>query len=195
MTLVHALHLLPSDALKTLIWAEILEHACFPDPWKRETLESLATPPLGQLYFWFDHSGETGDVSLFPIKELYFAAGNEKGSTGSERSRQLDLPSHCVGYALCWIVLGEVQLHRFAIHPKHQGRGEGTAFLQALIAQWIREECQSVTLEVREQNYPARALYERCGFARVGTRPGYYSDTGEAALLYTWGAVEAMSVL
>ncbi|MBR0026728.1 MAG: ribosomal-protein-alanine N-acetyltransferase RimI, partial [Clostridia bacterium] len=40
-----------------------------------------------------------------------------------------------------------------------------------------------MTLEVREHNYGAQALYSKCGFVKAGIRPGYYSDTGEAALI------------
>ena len=31
-----------------------------------------------------------------------------------------------------------------------------------------------MTLEVRESNLPARALYERFGFEEIAVRPGYY---------------------
>ena len=40
-----------------------------------------------------------------------------------------------------------------------------------------------MTLEVREGNTVARHLYLRLGFEQNGFRPGYYSDTGEGALL------------
>jgi ribosomal-protein-alanine N-acetyltransferase len=39
------------------------------------------------------------------------------------------------------------------------------------------------TLEVRTSNAPAIALYERFGFRGAGTRPRYYTDTGEDALV------------
>ena len=38
------------------------------------------------------------------------------------------------------------------------------------------------TLEVRESNYAAIALYEKLGFSENGRRPNYY-DNGEAAIL------------
>ena len=40
-----------------------------------------------------------------------------------------------------------------------------------------------MTLEVRAGNGPALALYRRFGMAPVGIRRGYYSDTGEDALI------------
>jgi ribosomal-protein-alanine N-acetyltransferase len=41
-----------------------------------------------------------------------------------------------------------------------------------------------LTLEVRTDNAPARALYEQLGFEAVGTLDGYYGD-GTAAVEYT----------
>jgi ribosomal-protein-alanine N-acetyltransferase len=39
------------------------------------------------------------------------------------------------------------------------------------------------TLEVRPSNQEAIDLYERFGFRGAGTRPRYYQDTGEDALI------------
>jgi ribosomal-protein-alanine N-acetyltransferase len=44
---------------------------------------------------------------------------------------------------------------------------------------------EAVTLEVRPANRPALALYRAFGFTTAGTRPGYYADTGEDALILT----------
>jgi ribosomal-protein-alanine N-acetyltransferase len=38
-------------------------------------------------------------------------------------------------------------------------------------------------LEVRESNLAARSLYGKFGFREVSRRPGYYQDTGEAAVV------------
>ncbi len=53
---------------------------------------------------------------------------------------------------------------------------------------WVQTratEVRLVTLEVREHNAPAQALYKKLGFQQVGIRKGYYHDTGEDALLLT----------
>jgi ribosomal-protein-alanine N-acetyltransferase len=39
------------------------------------------------------------------------------------------------------------------------------------------------TLEVRENNMVAQRLYAGLGFEQNGFRPGYYSDTGEGAII------------
>jgi ribosomal-protein-alanine N-acetyltransferase len=38
-------------------------------------------------------------------------------------------------------------------------------------------------LEVRESNWPARNLYRKYGFQDVSTRPKYYQDNGETAVV------------
>ena len=42
---------------------------------------------------------------------------------------------------------------------------------------------EQYTLEVRTSNAAAIALYEQFGFRPSGTRPRYYTDTGEDALI------------
>jgi len=48
------------------------------------------------------------------------------------------------------------------------------------------------TLEVRTSNAPAIALYERFGFRSAGTRPRYYRDNGEDAVIM-WRTLETTS--
>ena len=58
-----------------------------------------------------------------------------------------------------------------------------TAFAHSL-ARSRKTGINRALLEVRTGNAPAIALYEKCGFVRVGKRPRYYADTGEDALIY-----------
>ena len=54
-----------------------------------------------------------------------------------------------------------------AIVPEARGRGVGTRLLTALIEHARAEGFQALSLSVESDN-PARALYERLGFVRVG---------------------------
>jgi ribosomal-protein-alanine N-acetyltransferase len=50
---------------------------------------------------------------------------------------------------------------------------------------------QDATLEVRESNAAARALYRHYGFYEVGRRVRYYEDNGEDALIMTTEHLES----
>ena len=49
----------------------------------------------------------------------------------------------------------------------------------------IESGMDEATLEVRESNEAARALYRRHGFHEVGRRKRYYPDNGEDAVIMT----------
>jgi ribosomal-protein-alanine N-acetyltransferase len=71
-------------------------------------------------------------------------------------------------------------------------RGIASALLESMIERAGAEE--AFTLEVRPSNTGAIALYERFGFRAAGTRPRYYHDTGEDALIMWRTAEEASQV-
>jgi ribosomal-protein-alanine N-acetyltransferase len=77
-------------------------------------------------------------------------------------------------------------LMNVAVDPPLRRRGLADALLEELIGRVAPGE--PITLEVRPSNGPAIALYERFGFRSAGTRPGYYRDTGEDALIMWLGA-------
>jgi ribosomal-protein-alanine N-acetyltransferase len=52
-----------------------------------------------------------------------------------------------------------------------------------MLSEASRSKTRVVSLEVRLSNHAAQALYRKFGFREVGTRPRYYADNGEDALL------------
>lgn len=62
-------------------------------------------------------------------------------------------------------------------------RGIATQLCLALFAETRQRDVAGVTLEVRESNAAAVALYQRLGMVVKGSRPRYYPD-GEDALLF-----------
>ncbi len=72
-------------------------------------------------------------------------------------------------------------LMNVAVDPAHRRRGIARGMLEQMIARAGPE--QQFTLEVRTSNTPAIALYEQFGFRSAGTRPRYYRDTGEDAVI------------
>jgi ribosomal-protein-alanine N-acetyltransferase len=67
----------------------------------------------------------------------------------------------------------------------------GELLLLNLLFQAYTHLANMVTLEVRQSNRVAQALYRKYRFEEVGTRPRYYRDTGEDALLMTMPALNA----
>ena len=76
------------------------------------------------------------------------------------------------GYGGIWCIDETAELIRIAARKPR--RGTGVALLELLIKAAAERGCERMTLEVRESNLPARALYERFGFEEIAVRPGYY---------------------
>jgi ribosomal-protein-alanine N-acetyltransferase len=89
-------------------------------------------------------------------------------------------------YAVWRRGVDEVELLRVAVHPANRRQGLAKLLLTSEPARVFCGD-DRVHLEVREDNRPARALYESLGFRSIGKRPGYYFD-GQAAVLYARGA-------
>ena len=85
------------------------------------------------------------------------------------------------GYLICSRYADVWHLMNIAVDPGLRRRGIATALLETLLERAGLD--QEYTLEVRPNNDPAIKLYERFAFRRAGTRPRYYQDTGEDALI------------
>lgn len=93
-----------------------------------------------------------------------------------------------VGYVICARYDEAFHIMDIAVDPDHRRLGVASALLDGVIAR--AGEDANYTLEVRVSNAGAIALYERYGFRGVGTRPRYYADNGEDAIIM-WRAVGA----
>jgi len=84
----------------------------------------------------------------------------------------------CSRYDTVW------HLMNIAVDPDARRRGIASALLSALLER-IDDGSGEVqlTLEVRPTNHGAIELYERFGFRSAGTRPRYYQDNGEDAVI------------
>ena len=88
-----------------------------------------------------------------------------------------------VAYGGMLTVLDEGQITNIATLPEYRRRGFAAEVLTALLAGARSRRLAFVTLEVRESNAPAIALYEKFGFAVVGRRKNFYTEPVEAALV------------
>lgn len=60
-----------------------------------------------------------------------------------------------------------LNIHDLAVRPGYRGKGVGRALLTAAEARARNRGCCKLTLEVQDDNTPARTLYERYGFRDV----------------------------
>lgn len=90
-----------------------------------------------------------------------------------------------LGYVGLMYVLDEGYISNVAVHPDARRQGIGDALIDALAAKAAELELAFLTLEVRESNAPAIALYAKHGFHPVGKRKNYYDAPKEDAVLMT----------
>jgi ribosomal-protein-alanine N-acetyltransferase len=90
-----------------------------------------------------------------------------------------------VGFAGLWLMVEEAHIVTVAVAPDERRRGFGRLLVHGLLRVAQREGMLAGTLEVRESNAEARALYREYGFHEVGRRKRYYVDNGEDAVIMT----------
>lgn len=88
-----------------------------------------------------------------------------------------------VGHGGVQRIAGEAHITTIAVPPQAQGRGVGGHVLTALLGAAVQLGADAATLEVRSTNLMALRLYQRAGFVEAGRRPGYYTSTGEDAII------------
>lgn len=92
-------------------------------------------------------------------------------------------PLAIIAFACVWIVNQEIKVNNIAVHPDWRTRGIGRRLLRFLIGFAREQGCREMTLEVRPSNEAALCLYRAAGFAIIGRRKQYYTDTHEDAIV------------
>lgn len=88
-----------------------------------------------------------------------------------------------IGYGAFWLLMEEGHITNVAVLPQYRGRGLGKALMKALIQHASDSGARFMELECRASNEVARKMYHTLGFLRVGCKKGYYTDTGEDAIV------------
>ncbi|HZT13024.1 MAG TPA: ribosomal protein S18-alanine N-acetyltransferase [Candidatus Baltobacteraceae bacterium] len=96
-----------------------------------------------------------------------------------------------VAYGGIWVILEDSHITTIAVAPEARGRKFGETLLLYLLEQAMERGASWMTLEVRETNVVAQALYRKYGFTTVSTRKGYYSDNNENALVMWAGNLKS----
>lgn len=89
-----------------------------------------------------------------------------------------------LGYGVLGVILDEGCLEKIATRPEYQRQGIAQAILGSFL-RYGQEHLAFLTLEVREDNAPALALYRKNGFVEVGRRKNYYAEVHRDAILMT----------
>ena len=90
-----------------------------------------------------------------------------------------------LGYVGLLAVVDEGYITNVAVRPDCRRQGVASSLLQALEARGRARNLTFLTLEVRQSNAPARALYEKLGYVQAGMRRNYYENPREDAVIMT----------
>ena len=99
------------------------------------------------------------------------------------RAQLVDQRMEIIAYVFLRILLTEMHILRIAVAKEFQDRGVATWLLQQCFRLAKQKKVYSVFIEVRPTNKSAIALYRKSGFQLLGSRPRYYPETGEDALV------------
>jgi ribosomal-protein-alanine N-acetyltransferase len=83
------------------------------------------------------------------------------------------------GYAVLSLAGGEAHILNVCVEPSQQRLGLGRRMLDYLLNLSRVGRADTVFLEVRPSNDPARALYDSLGFNEIGRRRAYYPAGGD----------------
>ncbi len=127
---------------------------------------------------------------VFEIEELSFKTPWSKEAFTEELEKNklaryvvARIDGKVAAYGGMWMVLDEGHITNIAVHPEYRGQKIGEKIVLSLIEAARESNVNKMTLEVRTSNVPARNLYKKLGFIDFGVRKGYYSDTGEDAVI------------
>jgi ribosomal-protein-alanine N-acetyltransferase len=95
-----------------------------------------------------------------------------------------------LGFVVGRLVLGgesevraDAEIYNVAVVNAQQNKGYGQRLLDSFFERCSKRGTEYVWLEVRESNHKAIAFYVKNGFEQVQSRPNFYNDPREAALL------------
>ncbi len=94
-----------------------------------------------------------------------------------------DQTNSIVAYGGMWLIYDCADITNIAVAPEYRREGLGGRILELLEKIASEHNMTALSLEVRESNLPAIALYQKYGFLKNGLRKGYYKDNENAVLM------------
>ncbi len=88
-----------------------------------------------------------------------------------------------IAYVIGRLIAPEGEIYRVAVDPNHRQRGIAYRLLDYAVKTSRGKGLETLFLEVRSQNTPARKLYTAYGFQEVGIRKNYYKNPTDDAII------------
>lgn len=108
---------------------------------------------------------------------------NELKRNHFARYMVMEMNGNIIGYGGLWTIMDEAHVTNIAVHQDYRGKKLGARLLSELMRTASYLGMSKMTLEVRVSNTVAQNLYRKFGFTSAGTRPRYYSDNNEDAMI------------
>ncbi len=91
--------------------------------------------------------------------------------------------AHPIGFIIARKAADEAELLTIGVLANYRDIGIGGSLIRQAMLDLKAAGARALYLEVDESNHPALALYRRHGASVVGSRPGYYENGSNAAIL------------
>ena len=98
-----------------------------------------------------------------------------------------------LSYLIGRVIVPEGEIYRVATLPSKRKRGIAYRLIDYALKSEKGRGLESIFLEVREKNVPARNLYKSYGFIEIGERKNYYKNPPDNAILMM--KTDSLSVL
>ena len=130
-------------------------------------------------------STDMAEIEKLCFSEPWSKESIEEDIRHEERSFYIvgEIDGNVIGYIGCWKIVGEGHITNVAVRPEFRRKHIAENLINVMISVTEDEGIDAWTLEVRETNEPAKALYSKLGFVDAGRRKGYYEDTKEDAII------------
>ncbi len=89
-----------------------------------------------------------------------------------------------IGFSGYWLIVDEAHITNIAVLKAYRKKGVGQALLDRMSEMARALGCDKMTLEVREDNYPAISFYEKNDFVTEGVRLHYYGKDSHALIMW-----------